>query len=337
MAILITGGAGFVGSNLVDKLLLQKRAVVCIDNFDDFYAPKIKEHNISSALSRKDFKLYRGDIREKRWLSEIFKSEKVETVIHLAAKTNPIRSVKEPESYISTNVWGTTSLLEVCKDYSVKVIFASSSSVYGNTLSIPFKEDDLSLKPVSPYGASKLAAEVLCQTYNKIYAIPILILRLFSVYGPRQRPDMAIHKFTKYITEGREITVYGSGKAERDHTYIDDILKGIIRAIDKKFNFEIINLGDSNPIELDYIITLLEESLNKRAKVKKQKRLPKGDVKITYADIEKAKKFLDYSPEVKIEEGIKRFVDWYIGIWGRVSKVIENQEERAYTISFKQE
>jgi UDP-glucuronate 4-epimerase len=308
--ILITGGAGFIGSHLIEKLLKDRHHIYCLDNFSNYYDPKIKKTNIKNFLDKENFKLVIADIRDKKELKRIFKRFKFDRVVHLAAQPGVKFSLKNPSLYMDINISGTLNILDACRDYKIKgLIFGSSSSVYGNTNQIPSSEEG-ELKPISPYGISKLAAERLCYCYNQLYHLSITILRLFTVYGPRQRPDMAIYKFIKLINENKEIKLYGNGKTKRDYTYISDIVDGIISALKKDFNFEIINLGNSQPIVLYHIISLLEKNLNKKAKIKYYPEQP-SDPSITFADISKAKKLLNYRPKVKIQEGIKRFMDWY--------------------------
>jgi len=310
MSILVTGGAGFIGSSLIDKLIKKDEKVICLDNFNDYYSPEIKKENISSYLDKKNFKLVVGDILDKELLKRVFKKEEVKIVVHLAARAGVRPSLLNPHLYEEVNVGGTLNLLELSRDNIENFVFASSSSVYGVNSKIPFSEGDPIEKPVSPYAATKRAAELLCYTYHHLYNIPLVCLRFFTAYGPRQRPDMAIHKFTKLIDEGKKITMFGSGSSRRDYTYISDIIEGVISSLHKEFSFEVINLGNSRTVELRHLISLIEKGLRKKAKVK---QLPDqlGDVPITYAKIDKAKRLLGYKPEVKIEEGIEKFIFWY--------------------------
>jgi len=310
MSILVTGGAGFIGSSLIDKLIKKDEKVICLDNFNDYYSPEIKKENISSYLDKKNFKLVVGDILDKELLKRVFKKEEVKIVVHLAARAGVRPSLLNPHLYEEVNVGGTLNLLELSRDNIENFVFASSSSVYGVNSKIPFSEDDPIEKPVSPYAATKRAAELLCYTYHHLYNIPLVCLRFFTAYGPRQRPDMAIHKFTKLIDEGKKITMFGSGSSRRDYTYISDIIEGLTSSLYKKFSFEVINLGNSRTVELRHLISLIEKGLRKKAKVK---QLPDqlGDVPITYAKIDKAKRLLGYKPKVKIEEGIEKFIFWY--------------------------
>lgn len=308
---MVTGCAGFIGSHVVDRLLSTGKKVVGIDNFDSFYNPGIKKRNIEHNMKNENFTLYRADIREKDEMEKIFKDNDIEIIIHLAARAGVRPSIQNPLLYEDVNIKGTINILELCKEYGIEnFIFGSSSSVYGTNKNIPFSEPDAVEKAISPYAASKRACEIFCYTYHHLYEIPVTCLRFFTVYGPRQRPEMAVHRFTRLIDKGKEIEMYGDGTSRRDYTYISDIVDGIIATLGKKFGYEIINLGDSRTVELRYLIKLIEENLGKKAKIKQFPNQP-GDVPVTYADISKAKRLLSYNPEVSIEEGIKRFVQWY--------------------------
>ena len=311
MNYFVTGGAGFIGSNLVDVLLAEGHSITVLDNFDDFYPLKIKIKNIEQARKNKNYVLVEGDIRDKNILREIFTNNKVDMVIHLAAKAGVRPSIDYPEVYYDVNLIGTLNLLEVMMEYGCKkMIFASSSSIYGNNKIVPFSEDDRVDNPISPYAATKKAGELLCYTYHNLYNFDIFCLRFFTVYGPRQRPDLAIYKFTKLISGGEPIQAFGDGNTCRDYTYIDDIVQGISSAIFNLNGFEIINLGDSRTISLKKMIKTLETEIGKKAKIE---FLPEqlGDVKQTYANIDKAKRILNYNPQFLFEEGIKEFVKWY--------------------------
>jgi len=311
MRFLITGGAGFIGSHLVDKLLLSGENVVVIDNFNSYYDPNIKWKNISNAKENPNFKLLEGDILNKELLYEIFSSFDIDILIHMAAQAGVRGSIKNPELYTKVNILGTLNLLEMCKKYKTKkIIFGSSSSIYGNS-KVPFSENNKVDEPISPYAATKKGAELLCYNYHHLYKIPITCLRLFTVYGPRQRPEMAIHKFTKLINNDESVPIYGDGSSSRDYTYITDILEGIKSAIEKDLGFEIVNLGSSDPIKLLDLVNLIQEKIGKKAKLS---FLPpqSGDVERTYADISKAEKLLWYSPKVSIEKGIEKFIKWYL-------------------------
>jgi len=311
MSILITGGAGFIGSDLTG-LLIEDNEIVCVDNINSYYNQQIKFQNIASYRNHKNYTFLRADIENKKILDTIFKKHDVKTIIHLAAQVGVRNSIHNPALYARTNILGTLNLLELARDYKVKkFIFASSSSVYGDQEKYPFSESVPVNKPISPYAATKIAGEQLCYTYSYLYSIPIVCLRFFTVYGPRQRPDLAIHSFTRLIDRGLPIPMYGDGSTQRDYTYIDDIIQGIKGAMSyKDSEFEIINLGENQTVRLSYIVTLIERELNKKAIIKKLP-LQNGDMKITFADITKAKKLLNYCPTTKITEGIRKFVDWY--------------------------
>lgn len=311
----ITGGAGFIGSSLIEQLLKNNNKVVTIDNFCDFYDPSIKEKNVETALSNKNYKLYRGDIRDFDLLNQIFQENKIDEIIHLAAMAGVRPSIENPILYQEVNVIGTQNILEIAKKYQVKkMVMASSSSVYGNCTQVPFKEDLIVDFAISPYAASKKSNEVMAHVYHKLYDINIVMLRFFTVFGPRQRPDLAINKFTRLMLEGKEIPMFGDGSTSRDYTYIDDIVDGIMKAsfyVEKNDNvYEIINIGNSNPVSLKEMIEILGKALNVVPKIKQYPMQP-GDVDRTFADISKAKKILGYEPKVSFEEGIYRFVEWY--------------------------
>lgn len=311
MNILVTGGAGFIGSHLCEKLINLGFKVICIDNFDDFYKPAIKENNISKIINDSNFKLYRADICNLEQIDEIFSKNNIELVIHLAAKAGVRPSIKDPLLYEKVNVTGTVNLLECCKNHNIsKLIFASSSSVYGGNKKIPFSEDDNVDYPISPYAATKKAGELICHTYHSLYKISVFCFRFFTVYGPRQRPEMAIHKFTRQILNGERIEIYGNGSSSRDYTYIDDIISGVAGSLDKINGFEVINLGNSNSVKLISLVGLIEDITGSKAKLKFVESQP-GDVFMTYADIGKAKKMLKYSPETNIKDGLIKFTEWY--------------------------
>lgn len=320
--ILITGGAGFIGSHLCERLLKEGYIVTCLDNFNDFYNPEIKEENISKAKEHSNYTLIRGDILDKDLLHKIFGGEmepltpntqdlKPKKVVHLAAIAGVRASIADPQEYVDVDIKGTLNLLEIAKEYDIEqFIFASSSSVYGMNKKVPFSEDDSVNNQASPYAAAKRSAELFCKTYNHLYNIPITVLRFFTVYGPRQRPDMAIHKFTRLMMEGKPIPMYGDGSSERDYTYIDDCIDGIMKALENPFDFQIFNLGNSTTIKLKDLIDLIAEKLGIEPKIEQLPDQP-GDVPITYADIKKAKVMLGYTSKTIIEKGIERFIDWY--------------------------
>lgn len=322
--ILVTGGAGFIGSHLCETLLENGKKVVNLDSFNDFYDPEIKRGNIrgmfqfirSHGLNPGLFVPAEGNILDLQFLDDVFSSSRVDMVIHLAAYAGVRPSIQNPLLYTNVNIQGTANLLEMCRKYTVrKFIFASSSSVYGNNRRVPFRETDHVDFPVSPYAATKKAGELLCHTWHHLHGIDAACLRFFTVYGPRQRPDLAICKFARLMKEGREIPFYGDGSTERDYTYISDIVDGIMKAvlwIDKgSGKYEIFNLGESRTIRLDRMVKTLEEALGIKAVIKKMPVQP-GDVERTFADIGKAREVLGYRPAVGFEEGIGKFADWFI-------------------------
>jgi UDP-glucuronate 4-epimerase len=309
--ILITGAAGFIGSNLAEALLLSGYRVVGIDNFDTFYDITIKRRNLEAALQIPGYEFLEGDVRDMGFLNRCFIDAKPDIVIHLAAKAGVRNSLLDPAGYYDVNVMGTLKLLETMKRHEVtKMIFASSSSVYGNNKKVPFSETDVVDSPISPYAATKRAGELLCYTYHHLYNFSIFCLRFFTVYGPRQRPDLAIHKFTKAILAGEEITLFGDGTTSRDYTHIEDILQGMIKAVEKVNGYEIFNLGESSAIPLIKLVRTLERSLDREARIKYMPMM-EGDVFQTFADINKAKSKLDYNPLINFDTGIKDFIKWF--------------------------
>lgn len=311
MVILVTGGAGFIGSHLCGRLLREGRRVVCLDNFDDFYNPEIKRRNIQEAVGEAQFELIEGDIRDTELIARIFREQTIDVVVHLAARAGVRPSIDYPKLYEEVNVRGTINLLDACREFGVEsFVFASSSSVYGGNSKVPFSEEDRVETPISPYSATKRAGELFCYSYRRLFDINITCLRYFTVYGPRQRPEMAIHKFTRLIDGNERVPMYGDGQSMRDYTYIDDIIDGTLEAISRNEGYEIYNLGESRTLRLIDLIRMLEEALGKRAIIE---GLPeqRGDMPITYANIEKARKKLGYAPRVSMEEGIGRFVEWY--------------------------
>lgn len=310
--ILITGGAGFIGSNLINKLIEDPNLeITCLDNFDPFYDPKIKKNNIKSFLKKTNFNLVKADIRNLRQMkSKIAKH--YDLIIHLAAKVGIKPSLIDPMVYTQVNILGTQNLLELARKVGCKqFIFASSSSVYGANPNIPWREDDHELMPISPYGSTKISGELLGYVYSKLYDLQFIGLRFFSVYGPRQRPDLVIHKFTKLISGGKPITLYGKGETKRDYTFIDEIVSGIIAALDySKSRYEIINLGNNEPVELLKLVQMLEKVLGKKAIVNK---LPEqlGDAPVTFADINKAQRILNYQPRTSLFNGLQKYVSWF--------------------------
>ncbi len=311
MKYLVTGGAGFIGSNLVDRLLNNGHDVVVVDNFNDYYDVNIKEKNVRSNLPNPHYVLYRVDIENKNEIAKIFTEHKFDAVIHLAARAGVRPSLEKPMNYVKTNIIGTVNILECMRECGVKkLVFASSSSVYGNCSATEFSEDLKVTEPISPYAATKSACEQLCYTWHHLYGINIVALRFFTVYGPRQRPDLAIHKFVQRIAAGKPIQMYGDGTTKRDYTYIDDIIDGICAAVDyDKTGFEIINLGGGEPITLIRMIRTIEHALGRNAIIE-QKPMQPGDVDKTVCDWSKAHRLLKYSPKTTFDRGIQKFVNW---------------------------
>jgi UDP-glucuronate 4-epimerase len=311
MKVLVTGGAGFIGSKVTDRLLERGDRVICIDSFDSFYDPDVKRNNIGGAQENPLFILAQGDIRDKRFLDDLARRHPFEAVVHSAARAGVRPSILNPGLYEDVNIKGTMNLLELARSVDTSnFVFLSSSSVYGVNEKVPFSETDPVDHPISPYAATKKACELICHTYHHLYGLNITCLRPFTVYGPRQRPEMAIHKFTRKIDAGKPIPMFGDGTSKRDYTYIDDLVDGIVRALDRPLGYEVINLGEQETISLKALIGLIEHNLGKAALIDRQPDQP-GDVPITFADISKAKALLGYDPQVKIEEGVARFVHWY--------------------------
>ncbi len=309
MKALITGAAGFIGSHLCERLLADGLIVVGVDNFDDFYDPQIKRHNIESCLKNKNFQLVEADIRDSTAMEKAV-GDAIEIIVHLAARAGVRPSIKKPLLYADVNINGTLVLLEAAKKHKVnKFVFGSSSSVYGNNKKVPFSEDDNVDFPISPYAATKKACELICHTYHHLYGICITPLRFFTVYGPRQRPDLAIHKFAKLIEQDKPIPVYGDGTMMRDFTYIDDIIDGTVAAMNKCSGFSIYNLGESRPISVNDLIAEIERALGKKA-VKEYLPPQPGDVERTFADVTKAVRELGYKPNTTIQDGLAKFVEW---------------------------
>jgi UDP-glucuronate 4-epimerase len=308
MKILVTGGAGFIGSHLVDVLTARGDSVVVIDDFNDFYDPEIKRSN----LRKTPAKIFTADVCDQDQINTIIQTQRPDVIVHLAARAGVRPSVQCPELYLKTNIFGTFNLLEAAKRTGVtKFVFASSSSVYGATPQIPFREDQVLVQTLSPYASSKLAGEQLCSNYSYLYGLKVVCLRFFTVYGPRQRPDLSIHKFTRLIAGGEPIEVYGDGTQRRDFTFIDDTIQGVLGAIDFEGSpFEIFNLGENQTVELNEVIGLIEKALGRSAVIQYQPPAP-GDMPQTYADISKASQLLRYRPTTLIEKGIPRFVDWF--------------------------
>ncbi len=310
---LVTGGAGFIGSHLVDRLLATgAENVTVIDDFNDFYDPSIKHDNIQDHLKDSRYNIHQVDIRDRTALGKTFAVNNFDCVVHLAARAGVRPSLSEPQLYTETNINGTLNLLELARQHNItQFVFGSSSSVYGINAKVPFSEDDPIRQPISPYAATKGAGELLCHTYSHLYGLRCVCLRFFTVYGPRQRPDLAIHKFAKLLSAGKPIPVFGDGTTRRDYTYVDDIIDGVMAAINyDKTSYEVVNLGESRTVELNELISLLEKELDTHAIIDRQPTQP-GDVPQTFADISKARGLLGYDPKTQIEEGLHRFVEWF--------------------------
>jgi UDP-glucuronate 4-epimerase len=314
--VLITGGAGFIGSHLAERLLDEGGfEVVVLDNFDDFYDPRAKRRNIEAAIARSHagarYTVIEGDIREEKLVNQLFAENRFDQVIHIAARAGVRPSIEAPLLYESVNVHGTLVILEAMQRTGVKeIVFASSSSVYGEAEKVPFSETDPVDRPISPYAATKRACEIALATWHRLYKIETAMLRFFTVYGPRQRPDLAIAKFTRLIDEGAPIPVFGDGSYRRDFTYVDDIVQGVRAAMDRCRGYEIFNLGESATTTVTDLVAMIEDALGKKAKIDRRPAQP-GDVPITYADISKAKAHLGYRPTTPITDGIRRYVEWY--------------------------
>lgn len=313
MEVLLTGGAGFIGSWVGERLLAMGHQVVCIDNFNEFYDPRIKRENLIACQRSDRFELFNADITNRELIKDLFAAHDFDAVVHLAAWAGVRPSIERPEIYEEVNLGGTLNLLQAAREQGVKkFVFASSSSVYGGRTDPPFSEEDSVGRPVSPYAATKRSGELLCYTYHHLFDISFTCLRYFTVYGPRQRPEMAIHKFARLILEERPLPVFGDGGSERDYTYIDDIIDGVVRSVDCCRGYRIYNLGESQTTSLKRLISLLEESMGTRARLDFQPMQP-GDVNRTYADLSRAREELGYRPTVPVERGIPRFVEWLGG------------------------
>src|SRR3989442_5752854 len=311
MRILVTGGAGFIGSHLTEKLLAAGHEVAILDDFNDFYDPRIKHSNIAGFA--KDVTVHHLDLRDDASVRNLFHREKFQVIAHLAARAGVRPSIQYPQLYYDTNVTGTLHLLEASRVTGVeRFIFASSSSVYGTSEIVPFSEDQHLTQTLSPYAATKIAGEFLCSTYSHLYQLRVVALRYFTVYGPRQRPDLAIHQFTRRIHAGQPIEQFGDGTTRRDYTYIDDVIQGTMAALkyDGAF-FDIFNLGASETIQLKDLIAAIEKALGKKAKTNRLPEQP-GDMPLTCADISKARKLLGYDPKTKFDVGLPRFIDWFL-------------------------
>ena len=310
--VLVTGGVGFIGSHVCESLLDAGHTVCALDDLNDFYDPTIKQKTLRELQARaQSFVFVHADITHRAELDEVLASIPFDQIIHLAARAGVRPSFEQPTLYQRVNVEGTVNLLEAAHERGVKKItIASSSSVYGINSKVPFSEADPIFSTISPYAASKLACEALGHVYHHVYGMDICMLRFFTVYGPRQRPDLAIHRFAKLMQANQPITVFGDGSTSRDYTYVEDTVEGVIACTEREFGYEIINLGESQTVELSRLIELLEIALGTKAEINRQPVQP-GDVPITYANIEKAQQLLGYDPQTKIEAGIPRFVEWF--------------------------
>ena len=311
MRILVTGGAGFIGSHLVENLLAAGHNVVILDDFNDFYDPRIKHANIAAFAN--DVTVCHADLRDPESVRGMFRREKLDAIAHLAARAGVRPSIQQPRLYYDTNVIGTLHLLEAARATGVeRFIFASSSSVYGASKTVPFSEDQHLIQILSPYGATKIAGEFLCSSYSHLYQMRVVALRYFTVYGPRQRPDLAIHQFSRRIHTGQPIDQFGDGSTRRDYTYVDDVIQGTMAALE--YNgplYDVFNLGESETIQLRDLISAIENALGKKAKINRLPEQP-GDMPRTYADISKARKSLAYNPTTKFTEGLPKFIDWFL-------------------------
>ena len=321
MAILVTGGAGFIGSHLCRTLLERGERVTVLDDLNDYYPPSWKRANLERLREVAKFEFVHGDIRDLPLCERLFREGKFAAVVHLAARAGVRPSLAEPLLYEDVNCRGTLNLLECSRKNDVgRFVFASSSSVYGCSKSVPFREDDPAAGPASPYGATKRSAEIHCATYTHLYGLPTLCLRFFTVYGPGQRPDMAIHKFARFIDTGKPIPFFGDGSSRRDYTWVDDIQQGLVNALTAEYRHEIVNLGESNTTTLSDLVRSIEEGLGKKAVLERLPDQP-GDVPTTYADISKAKALLGYAPTTPFPVGIGKFIRWYQDVgrawWGR--------------------
>ncbi len=311
MKVLLTGGAGFIGSHFCEYLLDRQHEVVILDNFNDYYDPGIKRRYIQSVQQHPQATVVEGDILDHALMSHLFREHHFDAIVHLAARAGVRPSLKQPGLYERVNVQGTIELLDLARDHNVdRIIVASSSSVYGNNEKVPFHEDDNVDHPISPYAATKKACELICYTFHHLYNMNITCLRFFTVYGPRQRPDMAIHKFTYLLSKDEPIPMYGDGSTRRDYTYITDILDGMYKSLLNCNGYRIYNLGESKTVSLNELIGIIEEAYGKKAVIQKLPMQP-GDVRITYADITRARTELGYDPKVDIRDGVHEFVKWF--------------------------
>jgi len=311
MHCLVTGGAGFIGSHLCERLLAEGHTVVALDNFNDYYDPRLKWRNIEPLRQRPGFMVVEADILDMNRLQQIFAGPGFDAILHLAARAGVRPSIVQPLLYQQVNIQGTMNLLEMARQHQInRFIFGSTSSVYGENRKVPFSEDDPVDNPISPYAATKKACELMCYTYHHLHHLKISCLRFFTVYGPRQRPDMAIHKFTQLIATGQKVPMFGDGTTRRDYTYIADIIDGVWLALERCASYHIYNLGESQTIELRHLIELIAENLGQEARIERLPIQP-GDVPVTFADISRAQRELGYQPRVKVEEGVRHFVEWF--------------------------
>lgn len=309
--ILITGAAGFIGSSLADALLNRGDRVTGVDNFNDYYDPAVKRRNIAEALNHDNYTFCQGDICDESFVLDLVKKEKPGVVVHLAARAGVRPSLQDPGLYHRVNVIGSQHVLDACRLHAPShLVFASSSSVYGGSTRLPYDEEDPVAGPISPYAATKRMNELMAHVYSHVYGLKVTLLRFFTVYGPRQRPDMAIHKFTKLIDRGEPVPMFGDGTTRRDYTYIDDAIDGVIKAIDTPFHYEIFNIGENRTTTLRDLVDLIAKHVGKPARIETMPTQP-GDVEITYANIDKARSMLGYAPKYSMDEGIQRFVAWY--------------------------
>ncbi len=308
--ILITGGAGFIGSHLSQRLLREGKRLALVDNLDDYYPAEMKQANLNEVRKCGEFQFFSTDIRDGEKLRAIFSAFKPDAVIHLAARPGVRKSFEQPEAYTSINVLGTTQVLEISRQNGIeRFVFASSSSVYGHSSRAPFREDADISHPLSIYAATKVAGEATAFTYSHAYSLPVVCLRLFTVYGPRQRPDLAIRKFARLILEGKEVPIFGDGSLERDYTYIDDIVDGILLALEAPGSFDVFNIGNSRPVTINQMVDTLAAALGKPVR-RKFLPTPPGEMLLTHADLTRTREQLGYSPKVPFPEGIRRFAEW---------------------------
>ncbi|HEX6750538.1 MAG TPA: NAD-dependent epimerase/dehydratase family protein [Longimicrobium sp.] len=316
MRVLVTGGAGFIGSHVCERLVARGHEVVTVDNFDPFYDPAIKQRNLADLLESGRFRLVVADICDLPAVEEGVGDDAIDVIVHLAAKAGVRPSLEHPRAYVRANVDGTAAMLELARRRGIRpFVFGSSSSVYGESASVPFSESDPAAHPISPYAATKRAAELVCHTYAHLYGLSVIALRFFTVYGPRQRPDLAIHKFARLMSEGRPVPFFGDGSTERDYTYVDDIVQGVEAAVDwaraaRPGEFEVVNLGESRTTTLARLVELIAGALGVEPELDRQPAQP-GDVPRTFANVDKARLLLGYDPRTPVEDGIPRFIEWF--------------------------